>query len=270
MLNPMPTIIPEGPAEVGAPQTILMIGGVPRSGTTMLSALIQRELNIAVAPETHFFDMALRRGVAKLPPEVQNDLRIMAAYEGLDLTCSDPVESFRIVLDRLLPGRAQVIAEKTPDHLMSFGRLLAASPDFKAIVIVRSCAEVCNSLARMPWNLRSPRQNTTLWVKYYLQSVRLKRRFPSRVAIVEYERICDRPREEIARLAEELGLPRCQTTAAANVNYDVNLEPWKRDANGPVRRAERTGTPTLSVSQRLFAQIADRALRVTAPIPNPE
>lgn len=259
---------PPARGRAAARQTVLLIGGMPRSGTTLLSGLIQRELNIPVAPETHFFNMALPYGLKRLPAELRNDARIMAAYGGIALAGPvSPVQAFRELLGRLLPGRVRVIAEKTPDHLMHFGRILEADLDFRAIVIVRACEEVCNSLVHMPWNRRPIRGNVKLWVKFYLEAARLKRAYPSRIAAVSYEQFCDAPEATLARVATELGLKPNEAPVAAGGNYDLALEPWKRGADGPVRRARRTGAPDLPLPERLLARTADRLLRLLVRIP---
>lgn len=260
-------MIPASPKAPGARRSLLLIGGMPRSGTTLLSNLIQRELHIPIAPETHFFDIAVRTGTAGLPPELQADPRLMAAYEGLAPERSaDQMATFRTLLERLLPGPAEVIGEKTPDHLMQFERILRLDPDVKAVVITRACAEVCASLARMSWNVHGFEQNLARWQMYYRQGARLAALFPARVAMVSYERLCAGPEAVLATLARRIGLVANAGPVPDSANYDVRLEPWKEGADGPVRRtgSGRGGAEGLAPAQRRRARRVDRATRLRA------
>lgn len=249
-------------------QTILLIGGRPRSGTTLLSNLIQRQLNIPVAPETHFFDIVMTKGMDALPAEVTEDPALMSAYTGLPATPpASPTDTFRLLLDRLIPQPALTIGEKTPDHMGKFKDILGADPVFKAVVIVRNCADVCESLARMPWNNNTFEENLRLWVLFYRDGLRLRKNFPGRVEIVRYERLCAQPEQEVARLAKSLGLKANADQLTPGTNYDAVREPWKQGADGPVKRPGRTffrWTPAskLSLRQYLFAHLSDAKARL--------
>ena len=149
----------------------IFIVGVPRSGTTLLAAMLAAHSRISCGPETHFF--------RKLSKADEDRLVMPATWPdaAIDFVCSIEHASFsnrkpialiekydidrRQIADYLQqkePSIANILAsitdqyrskmgkmrwaEKTPDHLMTLHRLRQSFPDAPVVRIIRDPRDV--------------------------------------------------------------------------------------------------------------------------------
>ena len=126
---------------------LILIGGVPRSGTTLTARVIGENFRIPMSPETHYFSYAHRGdklATENLPKETLNDYRVAAAY-GKISGRSRSVETFRTLLKEI-HGSSAILGEKTPAHLTSFTDILSDDQNVICIVVVRDFFAVTESL----------------------------------------------------------------------------------------------------------------------------
>ncbi|CAN5655807.1 hypothetical protein BH18CHL1_BH18CHL1_09620 [soil metagenome] len=155
------------------PPAPIFIVGLPRSGTTLLAAMLARHPAIDCGPETFFF--------ARLP---QDPARLVDATrwpgEAVDYLCSlrlrdAPVHrlfgrsradierdlsarppSLAAILEALTAARASAAgksrwAEKTPRHLAHLDLIRRTFPDAAVVRLVRDPRDTALSLARVPF-----------------------------------------------------------------------------------------------------------------------
>jgi hypothetical protein len=223
---------------------VIMIGGMPRSGTTLMSNYLQQTLNIPVSPETHYFSAALSKNnlitLDDLPQPVLLDRRLGPIYRELEGSLiGDLLIGFEDLLDKIFDDEYEVIGEKTPSHLMKFLEIAERRDSYRFIVMNRSCAQVCSSLKKVPWNDGKIMRNSFRWLKYYIEAERLKKRYPGRVCIVNYNDLCSNPEAEISRVMLELGLQKIDQDVSGFLNYKSELEPWKRNATKKPSRQKK-------------------------------
>jgi hypothetical protein len=144
-----------------------IIVGTPRSGTTLVQRLASEIPGVRVPPETHFFTGfyagLIRRATFPLSEDVLRNelLRYMALdtsadmnlnvesiIDGLGGGCGNPVELFGAIT-RALAGNAEVVGEKTPDHLRWWRPLSKALPDLRVVGVVRDPRAVVSSHMRL-------------------------------------------------------------------------------------------------------------------------
>jgi hypothetical protein len=147
----------------------IFVVGFPRSGTTLVSALLTAHSAIAIAPETHFINKFVNSfGKKRSDPNVMGELWYNFADSlrfkslGVDVgevtriitQTNDYSESniFRTVLKLYAATRGKVRwGEKTPNHYAHLEELLAWYPHCRIIYAIRDPRAVCNSLMSVYW-----------------------------------------------------------------------------------------------------------------------
>lgn len=220
---------------------LVLVGGMPRSGTTLLSIFIQERFRIPFSPETHYFDIAHRTetlDIKNLPKEVLEDEKTKNAYKKIQ-NSPRGTETFRQLLNNIL-GSRDVIGEKTPAHLMSFRKILESDHNVTCVIIFRNFHEIIRSLDRVPWNKENSLNNLKRCVSYYRESHKTQIEYPSRAVAVRYRDLCRNP--DGLYLALKPKLPQ-GNARSENIAFDADNEPWKINALRPPQVLSRT-TPT--------------------------
>lgn len=165
----------------------IVLGGCPRSGTTLLLSMLGAHPEIYAIPvETHAFTLWKRR---KDDPERYEPARQHRLY--------------RAILARKIPNEATRWCEKTPSNLLSVVRILDYfDSDVRFIHIVRDARDVCTSI--------HPKNPQGFWVEphewaYYLK-IGLRFEADPRVFTVRYEDLVMEYTHTIARVCEFLGV----------------------------------------------------------------
>lgn len=239
--------------------------GCPRSGTTIVQAMLARHPAVFTLPETAFFErvhgnLAWRWGdahAAPRTPRLRQRLGLTRKHERqllLDLrqaaslarastirpSLFRPLLQKRFVnlLDALsrAEGR-QMWLEKTPNHLLYIPEIEALAPDARFVHVIRPGAEVIASLVDA--SLLFERDNafgggTVLWARRWNRAMQIHRQYlgDPRHYLLFLEDLIDQPQQEWARLCRFLELDPAQSLDddCAQVIADLEQEPWKRHA----------------------------------------
>ncbi len=170
----------------------IFIVGVPRSGTTLLAAMLAAHSRISCGPETHFF----RRLAATDPDRLTSPAHWPAA--AVDFVCAIrhaamPGHESRLLVEKYGVDRASVAAyladhqpavaamlgsvveptmrrmgkqrwaEKTPDHIEHLALIRRHFPQSPIVHIVRDPRDVALSLMEVPWGAASFLEGLLLW-----------------------------------------------------------------------------------------------------------
>lgn len=188
----------------------IFIGGCPRSGTTLLRAMLDSHPSIVCGPE-----LRVLPSLASLSADMR---RVMGgalkqhyhlSAEDLDAIFARLIASF---LEPLLvaSGKARV-AEKTPANALHFAELARLFPDAQFVQIIRDGRDVVASLLGMGWKdkhgaplaiTRDPRSAARAWTAHVLAG-RLAP--PARYFEIRYERLIADPAAELRALFRFLG-----------------------------------------------------------------
>ncbi|WP_297734817.1 sulfotransferase [uncultured Maricaulis sp.] len=130
-------------------QSPIFIGGAPRSGTTLVRAMVNASRNIVCGPE-----MRVIPALCHLAEQIdQNQAGVLHCGYGVDRTAVH--NQFARAIDTLLaPLHARTgarVAEKTPANILHFARLRQIFPDSPLIGVVRDGRDVVASLLSMDW-----------------------------------------------------------------------------------------------------------------------
>jgi len=211
-----------GAAAAGRPDGPVFVVGAPRSGTTLLRAMLNRHPRLALCDETFFFywvaqrrrvfgdlaDSARRARAVDRFLETRRIGRLGLDLEALRAHLHREATSYPRFLRELIAFYARAQGkprggEKTPQHAQVAATLLDWYPDATLIHLVRDPRDVVASLRRMPWGSGSPCADAALWRDCVAGAEACER--DPRFLLVRYETLIERPGAELARVCAALG-----------------------------------------------------------------
>jgi len=230
--------------------------GCPRSGTTLLQRLLDAHPLVAVAPETHFIrrfwlsrdsrgDLAntvnFERVVAEIiaMPEF-GDMRLDAG--SFRLAARHVPRSYPALFNLLLRSfaqrrGAQVVGEKTPNHLLYMATLEKFFPNARFVHIIRDPRAVVSSWRTVPWSTGTIAGDTKVW-RRYLHTAWAQPPRHGALHTIHYEALARDPEKELRGICQFLGLPferaMLEFHRREPETLDLAREPWKRSASSPV------------------------------------
>lgn len=243
----------------------IFIVGVPRSGTTLLAAMLAAHSRISCGPETHFFRKLAR---------VDADRLVMPGTwpeAALDFVCSIEHASFsdsqRITLvQKYQIDREQIAAylrqrepsipnilasvtdqyrmtmgkvrwaEKTPDHLITLPQVRKYFPDAPVIQIIRDPRDVAISLTKVPWGAMSYLEALLLWKRLDEESAGFFQT-DQRSYSLRFEDLITTPEAELTRLCGFIGEefePGMLDTSETGRQLNARHVAWKEKVRQPV------------------------------------
>jgi hypothetical protein len=199
----------------------IFIVGVPRSGTTLLAAMLNAHPRLAISPETFFLEWALRDATADLGrDEVFRefwsrytgsrpfaDLGLEGEEVGLRFLRSDKrtfAGLFTVILNSYAAAQGKTRAgEKTPRHYLYIGTLLEWFPEARIAFVVRDPRAVAASLREVPWASDDTEEHAWRWKR----AMEILARFAAdpRLVAIRYETLVRNPRDELRRLCSHVG-----------------------------------------------------------------
>ncbi len=246
--------------------------GCPRSGTTLLSALLHAHPDFAVAPETRFLlpayrrraefgdlhDAASRRRLGEFvtrPESSFNDLKLDRDTVIAAAVASPP--SFGSVVSAVwrefaAQRGARRWVEKRPLYWRYTAVLLRLFPDAQIVHLVRDPRAVVASLMRVPWYQKPVTHALAQWASAERELRALGRRLPSdSYFCLRYEDLLDDPRTQLGALCQFLDEPFAEQMldfADAAGDLVPDRKTWHSRVRGPfdpsrVNAWERVLTP---------------------------
>jgi hypothetical protein len=211
--------LPDAPTATADP---FFIVGYPRSGTTLLSVLLDRHSQIAVCPETNFFTSVCHIERASHLTDKADVLvdRFVYGFRTRDLKL-DRTELFKCFnatepnwANLLLTAlklyasnhRKVIVGEKTPDHWRFVPQILELFPRSRVMWIVRDGRDTVLSLMKSPsrphWDLEYHAWHWRLSIESMLDSQMLN---SDRVLRVNFEDLLRSSEAELARACAFVG-----------------------------------------------------------------
>lgn len=277
----------------------IFIVGVPRSGTTLLAAMLAAHSRLSCGPETHFYRLLAKVNASQIcRPENWPELAV-------DFVCSLKHSNFagegvkyivdKYQLDRQAittfladkePSISNTLAslteqhmtsrgksrwvEKTPDHIAYLESVRRNHPRSPIIQIVRDPRDVALSLTKVPWGARSFLEGLTFWRRLDAAGEEFFSSDPLSY-LLRYEDLISHPREELQRLCrfldEQFEENMLDTSSTGRQLNTMNV-PWKDKASQPLdtsRIAVWHSDLTSRQNQLAEAIVGDRLLHYGYP-----
>ena len=218
------------------PARPIFIVGFPRSGTTLLQAMLAAQPGIVSFRETHYFEIAARLGILDEDSPIESSV-LVALLHRVKRTneysfTDDCVDVFRAkaaggtlrsrevfeqlvtcyLAERDTESRRDVRwLEKTPGHIASMEAILAWYPDAQFLCVFRdpraAIASAWTKLRRSDGSPPSWRRLVRRWRECAHQYEHFKRWRPDRVLKVTYETLVQDPASALEGVATFLDTP---------------------------------------------------------------
>ncbi len=230
----------------------IFVVGVPRSGTTLLSAMLAAHPRLVCGPETHFFDQLVHvdaRGICRRAgwPKDAIDYIYSIKHVGESIPANYGLtrEELTEALARRKPSIPAILSgmmelymdrvgkrrwiEKTPDHLPYVARIRRYYPDSPIVRIVRDPRDVAASLLAVWWGPGSLLKAIDVWRTFDDRSARFFE-VDSRCHTLRYEDLVLEPEptlRELCRFLDESFDPDMLDTSRSARLVNAANEPWK-------------------------------------------
>jgi hypothetical protein len=239
----------------------IFIVGAPRSGTTLLAAMLAAHSRLSCGPETRFFRFLANADPGKLidseswpgkaleylfsvklvdvPVPQHYGLSREEIFGYLEKRPPDIPSILSALTEQymLREGKSRWI-EKSPEHLKCVRDIRKYFPNSPIIRIIRDPRDVALSLQKVPWARRDFLENLMLWRDYDDCSAAFFRE-DGNCQTVYYENLVQTPIPELkqlcAFLGEEFEYQMLETSRSAG-NVIAENETWHRIVHRPVDR----------------------------------
>lgn len=216
-------------------QRPIFIFGCGRSGTSLLSRMLDTHPNIAVPYESHLYnrfyplarhlgDLSDPRKQARLVSEIlkTEHIRDWTPRPSLpDTLAAVRRPNFHGIVEALLGTWARQRGkvrwgEKTPHHTLLWRTILPGFPDLQVIHLVRDGRDVALSFRAAPFGPKHIYHQARQWIEYLAAAEAAQAVLGDKAfAVVRYEDLVAEPERELRRLCDFLG----ETFSPAMLNY---------------------------------------------------
>ncbi len=207
-------------------QTLFLVVGLGRSGTTLLATILNRHSQIAIPGETAYFNRL--HDLVRLPFRLRGGLHnarmlldrqfFRSATEQPELDRvqleadlrAGPINAYRVfdlVMHQYARSRGKTVpGEKTPLHLFELEGILEHLPNARGVILVRDGRDTVASLAKAPFTHEWKGLHALDWNRAGRATRGLLERFPDRVVLVKYEDLLHDPHQATERVLRSIGL----------------------------------------------------------------
>jgi Sulfotransferase family len=251
----------------------IFVVGHPRSGTTLLTALLGRHSEISGTPETHFFSRNLKVALHSTHNDISiiiERLRKVGILSRLKIDLTDfesrlrneselsPPAIFRLLLMAYAAQHDKAyVVEKTPLHLRHIDEILRWYPDARIIWIVRHSAGCLASLLKVDWATSNIQTLITQWNRNINLGLDFKRRYARNILMVYYESLVAEPEETLRAIHDWVGLPFEATQLEPRLEDNIVLgfeRDWKYRVSERISAA-RASAWCFELSDAVIAEI---------------
>lgn len=237
----------------------IFVVGMPRSGTTLLTEVLDSHPRIESTPETHYFtrltprcagnqemdDRGVEEAISRfLSSDVSQDFNLgqgdgEACFDQLRDEISTHREFLQFIVNHSVRGSPDYWVEKTPEHIRYLTEIKRSFPEAKFLGIVRDPRDVSLSWSNTGWDdTAGPAYHALVWRLYsiILEDVEAD----PHSFVLRYESLIGEFDETCSQLFGFLGLPVTEEVIAfassetSPTSFDPEREPWKRRASEPI------------------------------------
>ncbi len=266
---------------------LLFIFGRGRSGTTLLSKMLNAHEQVSVAPEGFFaFSLKYRyfkarwdqATVRRFLEDLRRENRMKTwglDYEGLEkalLNLSSPdyarvclkvYEQYALQQNK---AKATWVADKNPHYALFPVNLLKNFPGSKALFISRDYRDNILSYQQVPFDTSDTASLAYRWYYYNKQLLEAAERFPQHIKQVTYEGLAENPEKALNGICQFLEIPFDESMMTFHEYEDANFYgkhySWFEETHKPVHTGhlkkwrEKMGVEATTVADAICQPLA--------------
>lgn len=200
-------------------KVMLFIVGMPRSGTTLLQSLLNRNKDVLICPETHFFTRGFHQ--VKSPVEALKKFIDTSEFEHLNIDKDTFIEQFNkqkieksveifSLAIKLYCGNKNysVIGEKTPGNFDYLDDILNWNSEAKVLWIIRDPRAISASYQKVPWHRKGDILGPAIrWNSCCNKALKSIKNYTN-VLTIKYEDIVNSPDTSLTTIENFLSIPK--------------------------------------------------------------
>jgi hypothetical protein len=246
----------------------IFIVGAPRSGTTLLAAMLASHSRLSCGPETHFFRWLSNTDVQQLTAPDQwpdNALEFVCSISRTNFSDDQRsllIDHYQLSRDQIRthlniqsPSVAAMLssvtalymqqmgkkrwAEKTPDHIEYLQLIRTFFPQAQIIRILRDPRDVILSLSKVSWGVASLLEGAIFWKRQDDLSRNFFEIDPHSYSL-RFEDLILSPKIELEKLCQFLGEafePAMLDTSQTGKQLNSRNVAWKSKSSQPIDRS---------------------------------
>jgi sulfotransferase family protein len=192
---------------------ILLIGGSPSSGSSLLMSHLSKDLRVLCLPETGLFchGHAFTEDVPATTDDLHHRVPWVETSTKLSQALGGPMGSggernkarspFAILSDHIDHDDTRIVVEKCPENIFAFDAYLS-DPSRKAVVTSRDLNSVCRSLTQRGFNML---EALLIWFAHSYESWTTLTKYPLQSFHCRYADLCAGPDSTVTRLLAFVG-----------------------------------------------------------------
>ena len=262
-------------------QSPIFIMGSPRSGTSILQALIKTQNQVTTFPPTHFFSLMLsqiktdidgyiinKTDIEKLIKvqikyDIWDDTSIKKAFSMNSLTVKELYES--IIYHYVDGNEQQRWMDKTPNFTFMINIIHSYYPDAKFIYVLKNPLDtVYSRKLKLPSDKeRSIELLTQYWCNTVSNYKSFKKAYPKQILLVKYE---DFAKDYINELGKVMNFLDLEYDEKLLLNYKTSIdtlthdwEIWKKDMTKEIMKTDKYNISDLN--RKIITSIAQNEMK---------
>ena len=197
----------------------IFIGGCPRSGTTLLGAMLGSSPDILCVPESQFKTDLLKSNTLADPGKVISkiqksprfklwQLELPANFSGGSSKAGSEIFEGIVAQYGKLKSKTNYRSwvDHTPCNLINAPLILKEFPEARFIHIVRDGRGVAASILPLDWGPNTIKYSAAAWIGHLAYGFAVEANYPKQAKRVKYEDLVEKPAETLKELCEWLGI----------------------------------------------------------------
>jgi hypothetical protein len=196
-------------------ERLVFVGGVPRSGTTLVQHILDCHPQVFGGPEFDCIPSLIHAWRTVVSAHDRGRILVFCTREQIDAAFAHLIEE--LLLPVADAHGAKLLSEKTPFNVGVFTDLLGLLPRCRAIHVVRDPRAVVSSMLRVGIRCREKNEpfpsfveNARSAVQFTMDNLRAgfdaEKLFPQRVLTVKYESLVTQPNATVRQICSFLGI----------------------------------------------------------------
>jgi hypothetical protein len=278
----------------------IFIVGAPRSGTTLLAAMLAAHSRLSCGPETHFFRWLADADIQRLTAQTEwpsNALEFVSSISRTSFSSDQRsllIDNYQLDRNQIrayLQGQPASVAamlssvtalymrkmgkqrwaEKTPDHIEHLINIRTYFPDAHIVRILRDPRDVILSLSKVSWGVSSLMEGILFWKRQDDLSKDFFDADPGSYTL-RFEDLILSPEAQLEKLCQFLGEafePSMLDTSKTGKQVNSRNVAWKNKSSQPIDRSRiEVWRSELTTGQNALAEalLGDRLTAYGYPI----